>query len=116
MLKFGLILPIRDCILPIDPDFRFNRTATESGGLQVWTDSHSVNGIFGTEVAVDFDLCIGDGVCIEVCPVNVFEWQGEGRDRKALPSRERDCIYCFGCEAVCPKFAIRITKPARSES
>jgi NAD-dependent dihydropyrimidine dehydrogenase PreA subunit len=27
-----------------------------------------------------------------------------------MPARERDCIYCFGCEAVCPKFAIRVTK------
>lgn len=101
--------------MPIDADFRTHRTPAQSEGLQVWSDSESVRGIHGTEVAVDFDLCIGDGACIEVCPVNVFEWQGDGEDRKALPSRERDCIYCFGCEAVCPKFAIRITKPVRSE-
>ena len=100
--------------MPIDADFQSHRTASLAGGLQMWKDAKSVHGIFGTNVAVDFDLCIGDGACIEVCPVNVFEWQGEGADRKALPSRERDCIYCFGCEAVCPKFAIRITKPMRS--
>lgn len=98
--------------MPIDPDFQYHRTPSTLGGLQVWKDSESDQGIFGTEVAVDFDLCVGDGACIEVCPVNVFEWQGEGIRRKALPSRDRDCIYCFGCEAVCPKFAIRITKPA----
>ena len=101
--------------MPIDADFRTHRTPTQSEGLQVWSDSESVRGIYGTEVAVDFDLCVGDGACMEVCPVNVFEWQGDGEDRRALPSRERDCIYCFGCEAVCPKFAIRITKPGRSE-
>jgi NAD-dependent dihydropyrimidine dehydrogenase PreA subunit len=28
-----------------------------------------------------------------------------------VPVRERDCIYCLGCEAVCPKFAIKVTKP-----
>ena len=101
--------------MPIDPEVQMRRTPSKIGNLQVWKDSKSVRGIFGTDVAVDFDLCVGDGACIEVCPVNVFEWQGEGPDRKALPSRERDCIYCFGCEAVCPKFAIRITKPVRSQ-
>ena len=102
-------------MLPIDADFRLHRKPSVHGSLQVWKDSASVHGIFGTTVAVDFDLCVGDGACIEVCPVNVFEWQGEGQERKALPSRERDCIYCFGCEAVCPKFAIRVTRPERSE-
>lgn len=98
--------------MPIDADFQTHRTPSRVSGLQVWKDSTSVRGIYGTEVAVDFDLCVGDGACIEVCPVNVFEWQGDEEDRKAIPTRERDCIYCFGCEAVCPKFAIRITKPA----
>jgi len=97
--------------LPIDPDFQANRTATTYENLKVWKNSSSMLGIYGTDVAVDFDLCVGDGACIEVCPVNVFDWQGAGDDRKAMPVRERDCIYCFGCEAVCPKFAIRVTKP-----
>ena len=102
--------------MPIDVDFQTHRTPSQSAGLQVWKDATCERGIYGTEVAVDFDLCVGDGACIEVCPVNVFEWQGEGADRKALPKLERDCIYCFGCEAVCPKFAIRITKPTGSKS
>jgi NAD-dependent dihydropyrimidine dehydrogenase PreA subunit len=97
--------------LPIDPNFRTNRIASTYRNLKVWKNSSSNLGIYGTDVAVDFDLCIGDGACIEVCPVNVFDWQGSGVDRKAVPVRERDCIYCFGCEAVCPKFAIKVTKP-----
>jgi NAD-dependent dihydropyrimidine dehydrogenase PreA subunit len=101
--------------MPIDPDFMMHRTSSSHGNLMVWKDSACAHGIFGTDVAVDFDLCVGDGACIEVCPVNVFEWQGDGPQRKALPSRERDCIFCFGCEAVCPKFAIRITKPIGNE-
>ena len=79
--------------------------------MRIWNDKTSTHGIVGSEVAVDLDLCVGDGACIEVCPVNVFDWRGEGPERKVIPRRERDCIYCFGCEAVCPKFAIRITKP-----
>lgn len=100
--------------MPIDPDFQTHRSAQERGNLKVWKDSNnSKSGIYGTDVAVDFDLCVGDGACIDVCPVNVFDWHGEGANRKAMPSRERDCIYCFGCEAVCPKFAIRVTPLAR---
>jgi len=97
--------------LPIDLNFQANRTPTIYENLKVWKNSSSNLGIYGTNVAVDFDLCVGDGACIEVCPVNVFDWQGAGDNRKAIPVRERDCIFCFGCEAVCPKFAIRVTEP-----
>jgi NAD-dependent dihydropyrimidine dehydrogenase PreA subunit len=96
--------------LPIDPNFQANRIPTLYENFTIWKSTSSNLGIYGTDVAVDFDLCIGDGACIEVCPVNVFDWQGTGDDRKAIPARERDCIYCFGCEAVCPKYAIRVTK------
>jgi NAD-dependent dihydropyrimidine dehydrogenase PreA subunit len=96
--------------LPIDPNFHANRVPTTYDRLKVWKNTSSGLGIYGTDVAVDLNSCIGDGACIEVCPVNVFDWYGEGADRKAMPARERDCIYCFGCEAVCPKFAIRVTK------
>jgi NAD-dependent dihydropyrimidine dehydrogenase PreA subunit len=97
-------------IVPIDPNFQASRFPTTYDALKVWKNASSTLGIYGTDVAVDFDSCIGDGACIEVCPVNVFDWHGVGADRKAIPARERDCIYCFGCEAVCPKFAIRVTK------
>ncbi len=97
-------------IVPIDPNFQASRYPTTYDALKVWKNVSSTLGIYGTDVAVDFDSCIGDGACIEVCPVNVFDWHGAGAARKAIPARERDCIYCFGCEAVCPKFAIRVTK------
>src|SRR3970040_2149118 len=31
-------------------------------------------GIHGTHVAVDWESCIADGACMDVCPVDVFEW------------------------------------------
>ncbi|HVX03095.1 MAG TPA: ferredoxin family protein [Nitrososphaera sp.] len=101
--------------MPIDPDFQLHRHSEEAhSNLKVWRNSESVLGIFGTSVAVDFDLCVGDGACIDVCPANVFEWwHGRGtttkEEKKAMPERERDCTYCYGCESVCPKSAIRIT-------
>ena len=66
----------------IDPNFQASRVATTFENLKVWKNETSSLGIYGTDVAVDFDLCVGDGACIEVCPTNVFEWQGEGADRK----------------------------------
>ncbi|HKZ61832.1 MAG TPA: ferredoxin family protein [Nitrososphaera sp.] len=98
--------------MPIDPKFQANMVATTFENLKVRKNSESNLGIYDTDVAVDFfDLCISDGDCIAVSPVNVFDWQDANAGRKALPSRERDCIYYFECEAVCPKLAIRVSKP-----
>jgi len=78
-------------------------------------------GIHGTMVAVDWDCCIADGSCIDVCPVKLYEWYRTGNDIPAIdmtnvisngmgstdkegrsdytdksePIRERDCIYCM---------------------
>lgn len=88
-------------------------------------------GIHGTNVAIDWDTCIADGQCTDVCPVNVFAWflRGDGqggsgndvkiekgseqwnsyRTDKIDPLREGDCIFCMACETVCPVVAIKIT-------
>ena len=31
-------------------------------------------GIHGSHVAVDWEACIADGACMDVCPVSLFEW------------------------------------------
>ncbi|MBI2584230.1 MAG: ferredoxin family protein [Candidatus Aenigmarchaeota archaeon] len=82
-------------------------------------------GIHGRAVAVDFDLCISDGICLQVCPVDVFNWldpntqemkkQSELKPEKnsqwkADPTREKDCIFCMACESTCPVNAIKITQ------
>ena len=87
-------------------------------------------GIHGTKVAVDWDACVADGACMDVCPVSLYEWElnpgqmGTGNDKdiskdKALyakyrtdkcdPVRESECIFCMACESVCPTRAIKIT-------
>jgi NAD-dependent dihydropyrimidine dehydrogenase PreA subunit len=88
-------------------------------------------GVHGTHVAVDWEACIADGQCTDVCPVNVFGWflrgDGEGgtgkdvkvangsdkwnqyRTDKSDPIREADCIFCMACETTCPTLAIKIT-------
>lgn len=95
-------------MLPVVPD-----DSQEIGALNVCEQlklsrkTQSDVRIYGTNVAVDLDLCVGDGACTKVYPINVVDWFGAGDDRKVMPTRERDC---FGCEAVCPKCAIRVTK------
>ena len=87
-------------------------------------------GIHGTKVAVDWEACIADGACMDVCPVSLFEWvlnpgqSGTGNDKKidrdkdhyakyrtdkCDPVRESECIFCMACESVCPTRAIKIT-------
>lgn len=88
-------------------------------------------GIHGKSVAVDWEACIADGICMDVCPVSVFEWalnpgqMGTGKDLvlddkpdlysqyrtdKSDPVRESDCIFCMACEVQCPTQAIKITQ------
>jgi NAD-dependent dihydropyrimidine dehydrogenase PreA subunit len=89
-------------------------------------------GIHGSEVGVDWDCCIADGGCLDVCPTQVYEWAlnpgmiGTGNDHKIEKGseewniyrtdktdmvREKDCIFCMACETVCPVQAIKITPP-----
>ncbi len=104
--------------MPIDPDFQKNRKVTnQHNGHNVWGPDESSNslGIHGTNCAVDWDVCIGDGVCVDVCPMSVYEWaeiSGNGTSgKKSDPIREKDCIQCLACELQCPTQAIKITPP-----
>src|SRR5918994_2761754 len=62
---------------PIDSSFKTKRqSAGTFQGIKVWgpVDPPGQLGIWGSEVCVDFDICVADGACIESCPVNVYEW------------------------------------------
>lgn len=104
--------------MPIDPDFQKNRPkAGEHQGHAVWgpVEAPAKLGIHGTSVAVDWELCSGEGTCLDVCPVNVFDWaESKGHpasEKKSDPAREADCIQCMACEVQCPTQAIKITPP-----
>ena len=100
---------------PIDVGFKSNRQqAGTFQGIKVWgpLDPPGQLGIWGTEVCVDFDICVADGACIEACPVNVYEWLDTpghpASEKKPFMIREKDCIFCMACENVCPPQAIKI--------
>lgn len=102
--------------MPIDPNFAKMPVVSKHlehdvRGVQ---EPPAKLGIHGTSVAVDWDVCIADGVCLDVCPVNVFEWADTPghpqSEKKSDPSREKDCIFCRACEVQCPPQAIKITE------
>ncbi len=108
---------------PIDVEFKKKLKVTEtftapsSGGkIKVFgpRKGNEVLGIWGEFVSVDYDICVGDGACIDACPVKVYEWAEfaghPASDKKPLMARETDCIFCLACENVCPVQAIKISK------
>ena len=63
------------------------------------------------KVKVDWTRCNGDAVCVDVCPVDVFELQDlpEHPDaKKSVPVRADDCILCMACVTSCPTEAITV--------
>jgi protein-S-isoprenylcysteine O-methyltransferase Ste14/NAD-dependent dihydropyrimidine dehydrogenase PreA subunit len=104
--------------LPIDPNFQKNRKKVgKEAGVTIWgpVDPPETLGIRGTYVAVDWDICTGCGVCIEVCPLQLYDWvetcNHPVSEKKAFPARESDCVQCQKCETKCAVQAIRIFYP-----
>ena len=101
--------------MPIDPDFQKNRKKVgKEEGITIWgpIEPPETLGIRGTYVAVDWDLCTGCGICINVCPTQLYEWRETPghptSDRKPFPKKELDCVQCYICESECPVQAIRV--------
>jgi len=104
--------------LPIDPDFQKKRKKVgKEEGVAVWgpVDPPEKLGIRGTYVAVDWDICEGCGICLKVCPQQLYDWMETSdhpiSEKKAFPARELDCVQCYKCETKCPVQAVRIVFP-----
>ncbi len=102
--------------LAIDPDFRKKRKkAGKEEGIAIWGPVNPPEklGIRGTAVGVDWDICSGCGICLNVCPMHVYEWRETTghptSEKKTFPARERDCVQCLKCETQCPDQAINAT-------
>ncbi len=56
-------------------------------------------------VTVNKETCDGDGECVEICPVDVYELDANG---KAEPVNMDECIGCESCIEVCPTDSITV--------
>ncbi len=56
--------------------------------------------------SIDPNQCIGCGVCIETCPMDVFRQEKKGVT-PTFPYAE-DCMACSLCVNYCPKNAIEV--------
>ncbi|MBT3285418.1 ferredoxin family protein [Candidatus Bathyarchaeota archaeon] len=50
------------------------------------------------------DACNGDAVCVDICPMNVFDMVND----LSVPERADDCIMCMACVNACPTQAITV--------
>jgi len=57
-----------------------------------------------TTLQLDIETCNGCGMCVMVCPHEVFEMQG----RKAIIIDHNACIECGACAINCPVNAIQV--------
>jgi len=55
-------------------------------------------------VTVDKSKCDGEGICVDVCPMNVYDMVAG----KSEPTRAVDCIACMACVNSCPTQAISV--------
>jgi len=67
----------------------------------------AATGTGGDPVALDLGLCKACGICIDLCPPQVFDRDGLGYPEVARP---QDCTACLLCELHCPDFAIEIAR------
>ncbi len=65
------------------------------------------------EIRIDDRFCKGCGLCLEVCPRNVFG-KGEKRSRAgyAMPrvNALEMCAVCLLCEMTCPDLALTVVE------
>ena len=78
---------------------------------------------------IDYNRCTGQGICVEVCPENIFEIRNldqiefcedtkasgicpephfATKDKRSYPVNIDDCTECEECIEKCPEKAIRL--------
>ena len=64
-------------------------------------------------VTLDLGLCKACGICVAICPRQVYDRDSLGRP---VIARADECIQCLRCELHCPDFAIEIRRRERKRT
>jgi 2-oxoglutarate ferredoxin oxidoreductase subunit delta len=68
-------------------------------------------------IKIDGNLCKGCNICIEFCPLKVFDYSDElNRRGYYIPAvvNADACNECGICDLLCPEFAIILTKERKA--
>lgn len=65
--------------------------------INIWENEE-----IGCSIRINYDLCKGSGICVNVCPTGVYELV----KGKAAAPRIDECIACYTCVDACPHTAI----------
>ncbi len=63
------------------------------------------------DITIDIEKCSGCGLCVEICPNEVLDWQQINGKRFPGPVSTQDCSACMTCSGKCPEKAIAIHQP-----
>lgn len=70
------------------------------------------------KITIDERYCTGCGICIEVCPKNIFK-ASDMRSQQGylMPEikNEKHCIECNLCEKLCPEMCINVVSEEVSQ-
>ena len=105
------VVVIGDLDSMLVPDFE---RVVERRSLGFWGESKNpiksflgkiAAAILETKPALERDMCVGCGVCRNICPAKAIVI----KDGKAVIDRKK-CIRCFCCQEFCPKSAMKVKR------
>ena len=61
-------------------------------------------------IQIDQNSCTGCGLCVELCPLSVFEFASPGGNSAPEVKRPEICCACMTCSGKCPETAILVAQ------
>jgi len=70
-------------------------------------------GLMDLKVRIDYERCEGEGICVDLCPVDALKIKiisEQPRETTTIVTDDKACILCRICEVNCPHQAIKIAE------